>query len=156
MKLLAPTVLLVALSATLSVAATPVADATTSSPAYAGGGVRFSKISFDSPGSDRGSNASLNAEWARVTNFSSHSRNLTGWTVRDIAGHVYGFGTFTLRPGASVRLHTGHGTNSRTDVYWRQSWYIWNNDGDKAILKTSSGTTVDRCSWSGIGSIALC
>jgi len=155
MKLLAPAVLLVALSATSALAA-PTAHATSSGPAYASGAIRFSKFSFDSPGSDTGSNASLNAEWARVTNFSSNARNLTGWTVRDLAGHVYRFGTFTLRPGASVRLHTGHGSNTRTDVYWRQSWYIWNNDGDKAILKTPSGTTVDTCRWSGAGSIAFC
>ncbi|HEY3014600.1 MAG TPA: lamin tail domain-containing protein [Nocardioides sp.] len=152
MKLLAPTVLFVALSA-----ATPTAvHATSASPAYASGGVRFSKVSYNSPGSDTGSNASLNAEWARITNHSSSARSLTGWTVRDLAGHVYRFGTFTLRAGASVRLHTGHGSNTRTDVYWRQSWYIWNNTGDKAILKKPSGTTVDTCRWDGSGSVALC
>jgi len=152
MKLLAPAVLLAALVAV----PTTSAHASPASPAYASGGVHFTKVSFDSPGSDTGSNLSLNAEWARVTNSSSTARNLNGWTVRDIAGHVYRFGAFTLRPGKSVRLHTGHGSNTRTDVYWRQSWYVWNNDGDKAILKNSSGTKVDTCRWSGSGSVASC
>jgi hypothetical protein len=27
------------------------------------------------------------------------------------------------------------GTDSKTDLYWRQEGYVWNNEGDKAILK---------------------
>lgn len=118
--------------------------------------VRFSKVYFDSPGNDTGSNWSLNAEWARVTNYSSRNRTLTGWTIRDTSGHVYRFGTFTLRAGTSVRLHTGNGTNSRTDLYWDADYYVWNNSGDTAILKNSSGTRIDTCSWTGAGSYKVC
>ena len=60
---------------------------------------------------------------------------------------MYRFGTFTLKAGASVRLHTGHGTNTATDRYWNQSQYVWNNTGDKAILKNKAGTRIDVCSW---------
>jgi hypothetical protein len=109
--------------------------------------VRFSRIQYDSPGSDTGSNKSLNAEWAKITNFSASKRTLTGWTVRDPQAHVYKFLTFTLGAGNSVKLHTGHGTNTKTDVYWRQDNYVWNNTGDKAILKNKAGTTVDTCKW---------
>jgi hypothetical protein len=109
--------------------------------------VRMSRVQYDSPGADSGSNASLNAEWVRVTNHSARKRSLTGWTLRDPQSHVYRFPTFTLRPGASVRVHTGSGSNTRTDLYWRSDYYVWNNSGDKAILKTKSGTTVDTCKW---------
>lgn len=119
----------------------PTANAATSPP------VRFSHVQYDSPGTDSGSNSSLNAEWVKVTNYSSHARTLTGWTIRDTSSHVYRFPTYTLRPGTSVRLHTGRGTNSRTDLYWHQSNYVWNNTGDKAILKTRAGSIVDTCSW---------
>jgi len=44
-------------------------------------------------------------------------------------------------------VHTGSGTNSRTDLYWRQNGYVWNNTGDKATLKNSAGVVVDTCSW---------
>jgi hypothetical protein len=58
----------------------------------------FGKIYYDSPGSDTGSNASLNAEYVTVKNTSSTTRSLTGYTVRDKANHVYKFGTFEGDP----------------------------------------------------------
>ena len=118
------------------------------SPAVANAGpVRIDRVQYDSPGSDRGSNPSLNAEWVVIKNFGNRARQLRGWTLRDKAGHVYRFGTFRLRPGRSVKVHTGSGRNSRTDRYWKQDWYVWNNDGDKATLKNKSGRRADTCSW---------
>lgn len=115
-------------------------------PAEAASPVRFSYAQYDSPGDDTGSNNSLNAEWVKVTNHGSTARSLTGWTIRDTAGHVYKFPTFTLKAGKSVRVHTGRGSGTTTDLYWGQD-YVWNNTGDKAILKTGGGVTVDTCSW---------
>jgi hypothetical protein len=118
--------------------------------------VRFTRIYFDSPGSDTGSNTSLNAEWVRIKNFGSTARTLTGWTVRDTSGHVYRFGTIKLKPGASVTLHTGSGTNAAAHRYWRSSYYIWNNTGDTATLKNKAGTKIDGCHYSGAGSAVDC
>lgn len=118
--------------------------------------VRFSGVQYDSPGSDTGSNTSLNAEWARVTNYGKRSRTLTGWTIRDPEGHVYKFPTFKLGPGKSVRLHTGRGSNTRTDLYWRQGNYVWNNTGDKAILKNKAKVTIDTCKWGDGGGYTSC
>ena len=117
------------------------------SPAEAASAVRISAVQYDSPGSDTGSNKSLNAEWVRITNNSSTRKKLTGWTLRDTSRHVYRFGTFSLGPGKSVRIHTGKGRNTATDRYQGRSWYVWNNDGDKAILKNSHGTTESVRSW---------
>lgn len=119
----------------------------TIAPANAASAVRFSGAQYNSPGSDTGTNASLNAEWIRVTNHGSKARSLTGWVIRDAAGHVYRFPRFRLRPGSSVRLHTGKGRNTRRNLYWRSSWYIWNNTGDKATLKNRPGTRIDVCRW---------
>jgi hypothetical protein len=47
-------------------------------------------------------NAKLNKEFVTLKNTGTTSRNLTGWTVEDLAGHVYTFGSFTLRPGWKV------------------------------------------------------
>jgi len=116
--------------------------------------VRFGLIYYNSPGSDTGSNASLNAEFARIKNTGSTSRNLTGWTLRDNANHVYTFGSFRLAAGKSVRVHTGKGTNTATNLYWGHSWYIWNNTGDTAYLRNSAGAEKDTCAWgNGIGYI---
>jgi hypothetical protein len=123
--------------------------------AHPASAVRFSRIQYDSPGSDTGSNASLNAEWARIANHSNRTKTLTGWTVRDGVGHVYTFPTFRLRSDARVTLHTGRGKNTATDLYWRKTHYVWKNSGGRAILKTSAGTTRDTCTWGrGSGSIA--
>jgi hypothetical protein len=121
--------------------------ASTAVQADAASPVRISAVQYDSPGSDTGSNSSLNAEWVRITNYSTSRKTLTGWTLRDLSNHVYRFGTFSLGAGKSVRIHTGSGTNSATDRYWRSSGYVWNNTGDKAILKNSVGTTVSTRSW---------
>jgi hypothetical protein len=115
--------------------------------AQAASPVRFSRVQYDSPGRDTGSNASLNAEWVRVTNHANQARTLTGWTIRDPAGHVYRFPTFKLRPGRSVQIHTGSGRNTATDLYWRQDSYVWNNTGDRAVLRNRAGDRVDTCRW---------
>lgn len=138
------------LAAAVAVLLVPVA------PAQAAPAVRFTKVYFDSPGSDNGSNSSLNAEWVRVKNFGSRARTLTGWTVRDPQGHVFRFPAFTLRPGGTVTVHTGSGRNTGTHLYWASDGYVWNNDGDRAILKNRAGSKIDACSWSGAGSSVSC
>ena len=124
--------------------------------ATASAGIRVTGISFDSPGSDTGSNSSLNAEWIRLKNTGSKGKLLTGWTIRDTANHVYKFGTFKLRAGKSVTIHTGSGSNTASNRYQRSGWYIWNNDGDTAKLKNKAKTTIDTCSYSGAGSSVNC
>ena len=103
---------------------------------------------YDSPGSDTGSNTSINGEYFTLKNVGTTSKTITGWTVNDAANHVYKFGTFTLGAGKSVTVHTGKGTNTTTTRYWGLAWYVWNNGGDRATLKTSAGTVMDACAWS--------
>jgi hypothetical protein len=120
------------------------------------GAIRITKIYFDSPGSDFGSNRSLNAEWIRLKNTGNRAKSLRGWKVRDAAGHVYRFGRYRLAAGKTVTIHTGRGSDRARHRYWRQDWYVWNNDGDTARLKSRGGRLVDRCSYSGAGSSVAC
>ena len=76
--------------------------------------------------------------------------------MRDLANHVYTVPSFKLGAGKSVKLHTGKGTNSSTDLYWGRGYYVWNNTGDKAILRNSSGTTNDTCTWGDGSGIKYC
>jgi Lamin Tail Domain len=122
----------------------------------ASGAIRITRIYFDSPGSDTGTNSSLNAEWIKLKNTGPHRRSLRGWRIRDAAGHVYRFGRFKLGAGKHVTVHTGRGSNTAHHRYWRQDWYIWNNDGDTAKLKKANGTLVDKCHYSGAGSSVAC
>jgi hypothetical protein len=109
------------------------------------------EIFYNSPGSDSGSNASLNGEWVELHNRSSQPVHLTGWTLRDASHHVYTFGNFILRAHKSVRVHTGRGHNTGFNVFQRRGAYVWNNDGDRAILRKVGGIFRDSCSYSDSG-----
>jgi hypothetical protein len=107
------------------------------------------EIWYNSPGPDYGGNASLNHEWVELHNTSDSSINLSRWTLRDKAGHVFVFGSYTIKPHGYVTIHTGHGSATQTDRYWNHSWYIWNNTGDTAILRNQNGTSIDSCTYKG-------
>ena len=132
---------------------TPATPApTTPAPAApSSGDVQFSKIVYNSPGVDNGSNSSLNAEYARLTNRTGKTVNLKGWTIRDAAGHVYTVSTDQrIGAGLTAYVHTGKGTNGRPDSkhrYWNRTGYVWNNSGDTAYLRSPAGKTIDSCRW---------
>jgi hypothetical protein len=105
------------------------------------------EIYYNSPGKDTGSNPSLNHEWVLLRNTTGRPLTLTHWTLRDKVGHVFTFGSCRLQAHGYVKIHTGHGRATQASRYWKHSWYIWNNDGDTAILKTAAGTTEARCAY---------
>lgn len=47
--------------------------------------LHVSQIWYDSPGSDTGTNASLNAEWVQATNGTTATVSRKGWTLTDAA-----------------------------------------------------------------------
>ena len=50
---------------------------------------------------------------------------------------------FILAAGAKVRLHTGCGEASDTDLYWCVSGSaVWNNDGDTVFVLDANGNIV--------------
>ena len=122
--------------------------------------VYISKVYFDSPGSDRGSNSSLNAEYVVIRNGDNVAHSVSGWTVRDKAGHIYKFGTLKLGAGKQAIVHTGDGssytTSASTHLYWGRGWYVWNNTGDKVILRRADASLKDTCTYSGAGSVKYC
>ncbi|MFE9552178.1 lamin tail domain-containing protein [Streptomyces sp. NPDC006692] len=109
--------------------------------------VTFGAIQYDSPGKDDGSQRSLNAEWVTVTNTGRSSVNLKGWTLSDRSHHVYTFGAFTLGGHNSVRVHTGIGRNTRSDVYQDRRAYVWNNTGDTATLRDNHSRVIATRTW---------
>ncbi|MEE1805342.1 lamin tail domain-containing protein, partial [Streptomyces sp. BE133] len=92
-------------------------------------------IQYNSPGRDDFSNRSLNGEWVEVTNTGRRAVNLDGWTLSDLDGNRYRFDDLRLAGRATVRVHTGRGRDTRTDVYQnRRGDYIWSNYSDRATL----------------------
>lgn len=133
-------------TATVAFAILPIAGAEAASS------IQFRRLQYDSPGPDNRTNASLNAEYFQLRNVGTRTVNLAGWYVRDAAGHTYKFTTtFNLRPGYTVTVRTGKGTNTSANRYWGSGAYIWNNTGDKAYLRNRAGTLMDSCSWSSVG-----
>jgi hypothetical protein len=121
--------------------------------------VQITRVYYNSPGTDNRSNASLNAEYVRLTNTTSKAINLKGWTLRDKQHHIYTFTSYTLGAGRRVYIHTGKGTNGKPDYqhrYWNSGNYIWNNTGDTAYVRNPSGRQIDTCSWGSTGSVTSC
>lgn len=145
------TVLASAIAAGLLAVAGPAALAAPIAPAAhrAPSPVVISEIFYNSPGSDNRSNASLNAEWVKLQNRTAHPVSLSGWTLRDTSRHVYHFAVgYSLRAHGTVRVHTGSGRDTQRNLFQNRGWYVWNNDGDTAILRGPAGNNRDRCSYS--------
>ncbi|MGW6739378.1 lamin tail domain-containing protein [Streptomyces sp. NPDC055025] len=109
--------------------------------------VVISSVQYDSPGRDDRSNRSLKKEWVDVTNTTRRAVNLDHWTLTDKAGHRYTFRHFRLEGRATVRVHTGEGRDSATDVFQDRRTYVWNNDRDTATLRNDRDRLVDEVSW---------
>ena len=84
----------------------------------------------------------LNDEWVEVANNGTTYENLAGWTIQDQQNHTFAFPDFDLKAGATVKIHSGTGSNSEGDLFWNRSTSIWNNDGDLATLINDSGIAV--------------
>ncbi|MFF0561831.1 lamin tail domain-containing protein [Streptomyces sp. NPDC004266] len=100
--------------------------------------VEISAVQADSPGRDTRSNRSLNAEWVEIANTGRHSVDLDGWTLKDEDGHRHKFNDFRLAGRSTVRIHTGEGRDTRTDLYQDRRDYVWDNHSDTAAGSASS------------------
>ncbi len=83
--------------------------------------------------------AGLLAEEAAFIFNSGRAARLEGWTLSDAQGNVYTFPNLYLGTGGSVRVHTGSGSNSATDLYWGRDMPVWGEPGDVATLRDESG-----------------
>lgn len=139
--------------ATASIFATAAVDAST--PALAAGRVKITAAYYDpGPGSDPDTNYWRNQEYIVIHNSGSRRVRMTGWVLHDVprgTPNRFVFPSFRLRPGATVRVHTGSGTNSSSDLYWGSSVYVWGDDSDTATL-VKSGTTMSTCGWTSANS----
>lgn len=111
------------------------------------GAVHISFVRYNPPGPDTGNNAHLNKEIVVVTNPTAQARSLTGWTLRDSENNVYRFPTTRLLPGDLVTVHRGKGTKGPGQRYWGRESYVWDNTGERAVLRNRAGTRVDACKW---------
>ncbi|MET9058275.1 MULTISPECIES: lamin tail domain-containing protein [Streptomyces] len=109
--------------------------------------VKISAVQYDAPGRNDRSARSLNQEWVELTNTTRQTVNLNGWKLSDRDGDTYTFRNYRLAPRATVRVHTGVGRDTRTDVFQDRRREVWDNRSDTATLRTDRGRFVDSASW---------
>ncbi|MGQ9927014.1 MAG: lamin tail domain-containing protein, partial [Chloroflexaceae bacterium] len=106
--------------------------------------VTIAHIEFNPRGRD------VEGEYVLIRNTSTQAMNMTGWKLHNGAQrHTYIFPSFTLAPGAEVKLWTRIGTNDAANLYWGQRVAVWNNKGDTGTLLDASGTVVSRYTYTG-------
>ncbi|MFE1876410.1 lamin tail domain-containing protein [Streptomyces sp. NPDC059496] len=109
--------------------------------------MEISRVQTDSPGREDRSNRSLNAEWVEITNTTRDGISLRGWTLRDREGNRYRFDNVRIAPRATIRIHTGNGRDTRTDLFQDRRDYVWDNHSDTATLRDDRGRTIDTETW---------
>lgn len=82
-----------------------------------------------------------------VTNTTRHSVNLGGWTLSDEDGDTCTVDSYRLAGRATVRIHTGEGRDTRTDLFQDRRHYVWDNQSDTATLRNHRDRFVDHASW---------
>lgn len=132
------------LVATSLLAAPPAAEAAVKKP------LDIVKIHYDPAGRDHSKNSGYTKEYIQVKNTGKKTLNLTGYVLRDNGPQRFTFpkGT-TLKPGKTLTIRSGKGSNTSTTLYWGKSSYIWNNTGDTARLHSSKGTLLESCAYKG-------
>jgi len=68
--------------------------------------------------------------------------DLTGWHLKDAAGHTFTFPPFELFKDGAVQVHTAAGTNTAIDLYWDQRQAAWQS-GQTVVLTTPEGEVQD-------------
>jgi len=90
----------------------------------------------------------LTDEYVAFANDGDDALDISGYTIRDEAGWEFHVDTdVVLGPGARVRLHTGAGEWTDTDLYWDAGEPVWDDDGDTVIVLDADGNTVLRYSY---------
>ena len=115
--------------------------------------VRITKIHYGQSGTN------LNTEYIVFKNTTGSSRSIKGWKIVSAPAsdnQYYVFPATKIPAHGTLTLYTGHGTNGTGKRYWNANSPRWNNDGDKAVLKNSSGGTVDSCQYAGGGTTYYC
>jgi hypothetical protein len=88
-----------------------------------------------------GSREDPNGEYVCLKNYNGEPADMTGWRLRDDQEHEYRFPHFVLAVGATVKVRSGPGQNTATELHWA-SGLVWNNGGDTILLIDTQGREV--------------
>jgi micrococcal nuclease len=101
-------------------------------------------VNYDAEGSDT---ENMNGEYVVITNNGNKAIDMTNWSIKDEATHIYTFENIELNTKDNLTLYTGSGQNLETELYWNSKDPIWNNDGDTAFLFDENGDLIVSISF---------
>jgi micrococcal nuclease len=82
-------------------------------------------------------------EYVCVTNTDTAPADMGSWVLRNVLGRSFNFPPgFTLAPGQTVKVHTGAGTDSPTDLHWAYRVNPAWEAGDKLTLHNNEDVEV--------------
>lgn len=134
---------------TSSTSSTSSTTTTTLAPEPVAFDVVISRVHYDAAGNDN-EPENKNDEYFDVTNTGPVAISLSGWRVHDEGiKHTFRFPSgFGLEAGATVRIHTGCGSNDAEHLYWcKGGSAVWNNGGDTVTLIDGTDTVVDTWAY---------
>ena len=114
--------------------------------------VHISRIVYNPPGDD------LAGELVELANDGQAAAQLEAWTLSDAAKtpNIYTFPAFELAPGSAVRVWVKAGVDAQGDLFWGRGQPVWNNDGDRAMVRDGAGVVVAECAYEPATGEALC
>jgi phosphatidylserine/phosphatidylglycerophosphate/cardiolipin synthase-like enzyme len=86
-------------------------------------------------------------EYVEIRNDDSVAIQLQNWTLRDEANHAFTFPSYLMQPGQTCRIYTNENHPEWCGFSYGSGSAIWNNSGDCADLRDSSGSTIDTYSY---------
>ena len=100
----------------------------------------FSRIVFDPHGASK-------RESIELRNVGAGRVQLRGWTIGDGDGNLFRFRRLSLRGGRSVSVATGRGIATATRRFWHRSKQVWDDRGERAVLRTPNRAVADSCRY---------
>lgn len=83
-------------------------------------------------------------EYVQIQNQDTKAIQVQNWTLRDVANHVFTFPNYVMQPGQSCRIYTNVYDQSTCGFTYGSGAAIWNNGGDTAYLRDSTGALISQ------------
>lgn len=86
----------------------------------------------------------LTQDYIELFNDTTGEIDMSGWWLKADTGERYDFPSgFTLGGEHTVRIRSGSGTNTATDLYWGLSYSLWDQLLNCAYLRNPDGVMID-------------
>jgi hypothetical protein len=83
-------------------------------------------------------------QWVELKNNGTLAQNITGWMLEVQNKTVFSFPKFTLGTSATVIVHSGMGTNTKTALYTKSSLFTKTNDEVSLLDMTGSAVSASE------------